>query len=316
MLQETHQALGIKSFVPDFVAMAFQLSLVVTMFSYGLRATSGDVFWLRRRKRLLVRSLLASFVALPIAAVAIELTFPMEDSMRIALLALSFCATPPLIPQQEIKAGGSTTFATGLTVVRAAMAFVLTPLLAASLDTLMGRRLTTNAIGIEVAIFWLLLVPLGVGMSLALAAPLFADRLSRHAVRVANVILAGATLLALFGASAFIPYLLHAGTLLGVLTFAVAAFVVGHFLGGPEPNESVVLAMASASRHPGLAFAITAAVVPSVTLAAPMLLAMFMGELVSRPYLLWVRRSTVRLAITTSNELVELDVSKDSTAAD
>ena len=316
MVQETHQALGIKSFVPDFVAMAFQLSLVVTMFGYGLRVTGGDVFWLRRRRRLLVKSLVASFVALPVAAVAIELTFPMEDSMRIALVALSICATPPLIPQQEIRAGGSATFASGLTVVTAAMAFVLTPTLAASLGAFMGRPLTTRTIDIEASVFWLLLVPLGVGVLLAFAAPLFAERLGPHAVRVANVLLAGATLLALFGAWSFVPYLLHAGTLFGVLTFAVAALVVGHFLGGPEPNESLVLATASANRHPGLAFAITAAVVPSATLAGPVLLAMFMGELVSRPYLLWVRRSTVRLAITTSNELVEVDVSNDSAAAD
>src|SRR5262245_40482828 len=98
--------MGVKGFVPDFIGTAFELSLLATMFAYGLRATVDDIRWLMVRRRLLIKSLLASFVALPIVAVAVELTFPMNDMVRVAILALAVCAVPTVVAQQEIKVGG------------------------------------------------------------------------------------------------------------------------------------------------------------------------------------------------------------------
>src|SRR5262245_62312591 len=101
------------------------------MFTYGLRTTVDDVRWLIVRRRLLTKSLLASFVALPSAAVAVALTFPMNEMLRVAIVGLSICAVPPIVAQQEIKAGGCRPYAVGLTVIGAAFSFVLTALIAA-----------------------------------------------------------------------------------------------------------------------------------------------------------------------------------------
>ena len=315
MVAVTQPVLGVKAFVPDFIGTAFQLSLVATMFAYGLRATVDDVRWLIVQRRLLTKSLLASLVALPVAAVAVELTFPMNEMLRVAILALAACAVPPVVAQQEIKAGGCRPYAMGLTVTGAALSFVLTPLIAA-VASFMGRPLATSALGIETAIFRLLLVPLGTGMLLQWAMPLVAERFSAHVLRIAYVLLGGAILLVLFGAHMLVRQLLDVGTVFGMLTFSVAALVIGHFMGGPEPDESLVLAMSCANRHPGVAFAITGAVLPGVNLGAAMLLAMLVSETVSRSYLLWVRRPTTPVALTTAGELLEVDASRDASAAD
>ena len=285
--------MGLKSFVPDFIAIAFQLSIVITMFAYGLRATLDDALSLRDRRRLLGRSLIVSFAALPIAAIAIDLTFPMADDMRIAIVALSLSAVPPVVPLQELKAGGNRSYAMGLTIVCATLSFVLTPLLAILLAHVMGRPFARGALRIEAAVLGLLLAPLGLGMLIQRTAPAIAERLGAHVVRMANVVLGAAILFVLFGATDLVRHLMHAGTIFGALAFAVAALVVGHFMGGPEPSESLVLAMSNANRHPGLAFAITTAAVSGPDLGAAVLLALVVSEMASRPYLLWAARPNV-----------------------
>ena len=52
------------------------------------------------------------------------------------------------------------------------------------------------------------------------------------------------------------------GTILAMVVFVIVAVAVGHWLGRPDPAEQTTLALATASRHPGLAMAIATANFP------------------------------------------------------
>jgi BASS family bile acid:Na+ symporter len=78
------------------------------------------------------------------------------------------------------------------------------------------------------------------------------------------VVAAIPVLIALFPA---IISLVGNGTILAFAAFVVVALAVGHFLGGPDPDERTVLALASASRHPAVAIAIAHANFPDEKLA-------------------------------------------------
>ena len=51
--------------VKDLALLGFQISLVCTVLSYGLKAAPADLLYLLRRPGLLARSLIAVFVVMP-----------------------------------------------------------------------------------------------------------------------------------------------------------------------------------------------------------------------------------------------------------
>jgi len=79
--------------------------------------------------------------------------------------------------------------------------------------------------------------------------------------------------------------------------FSVIGLVTGHVLGGPDPTERLVLAMATASRHPGVAAAIAAATFPGQMLTAPAIaLYLVVSSLMTAVYLGWFRRRHATLS--------------------
>ena len=71
----------------------------------------------------------------------------------------------------------------------------------------------------------------------------------------------------------------------------VREIMVAAKLGGPDPDDRAVLALATASRHPGVALAIASANFPGQTLVpAAVLWYLIVSALVSIPYLTWRQR--------------------------
>jgi len=80
-------------------------------------------------------------------------------------------------------------------------------------------------------------------------------------------------------------------TLLAIVVFVLAGLAVGHLLGGPNPDERTVLALSTATRHPGMGIAIAQANAPEDhSIAAAILLVFLVGGIVSVPYVKWRRR--------------------------
>jgi BASS family bile acid:Na+ symporter len=81
------------------------------------------------------------------------------------------------------------------------------------------------------------------------------------------------------------------GTIIALAAFVLVGLAVGHLLGGPDPEDRTVLALSTASRHPGVALAIAHATFPEQQLVlAAVLLYLLVSALVSMLYLAWRRR--------------------------
>jgi BASS family bile acid:Na+ symporter len=90
-----------------------QVSVVCTVFGFGLKTTPDDLSYLIRRPGLLVRSLLAVFMVMPVVAVLLSLLFDFGPTVERALIALAVSPVPPLLPQKESKACGDQTTRSG-----------------------------------------------------------------------------------------------------------------------------------------------------------------------------------------------------------
>ena len=89
-----------------------------------------------------------------------------------------------------------------------------------------------------------------------------------------------------------IAALVGSGALLAIAAFVGFGLAVGHALGGPDPHDRTVLALATATRHPGVAMAIGAANFPNEKVVPAILLYLVVGGVLAIPYVVWRTRRT------------------------
>jgi BASS family bile acid:Na+ symporter len=81
-------------------------------------------------------------------------------------------------------------------------------------------------------------------------------------------------------------------TLLAIVLFTLAGLAVGHLLGGPDGDNRSALALATATRHPGVALAVLHAVIPeNKAPAVVVVLYLLVSAVASTPYVAWRKRA-------------------------
>jgi BASS family bile acid:Na+ symporter len=84
------------------------------------------------------------------------------------------------------------------------------------------------------------------------------------------------------------------GTISAIIAFTLIGITFGHFLGGPDPNDRTALALATSTRHPGIAIALAVsniAEAEAVRAVAVVLLYLLVSGIVATPYLNWLSTS-------------------------
>ena len=275
----------------QIVVLALQASVACTVFGFGLKTTSDDVLYLIRRPGLLVRSLLAVFVVMPVVAVLLSLLVEFGSTVERALVALAISPVPPLLPQKETQAGGDRHYALGLMATVALVAIVAIPLEIMILQRVAGRPLEMASAAVVRVLMISTLLPLGAGMATRSFMPGVGARIERPVAMIAKVLLPLAVLVLLAAAApAMLALIGDGGMIIAMLVFLIVGLAVGHVLGRPNRNHSMVLALSTACRHPAIALSIAAANFPEERFGATILLYILLGAIVAAPYLAWHRR--------------------------
>jgi uncharacterized membrane protein YuzA (DUF378 family) len=85
--------------------------------------------------------------------------------------------------------------------------------------------------------------------------PTVALRIAGPVALIAALLLALNVLPVLFTKWASITALVNSHTIVAIAAFVLVGLAVGHSLGGHDPDDRAVLALATATRHPGIALA-------------------------------------------------------------
>ena len=275
----------------QLVILALQMSVLCTVFGFGLKTTTRELSYVIRRPGLLARSLLAVFVVMPVVAVLLSLLFDFAPTVERALIALAVSPLPPLLPQKESTAGGDQDYALGLMAILALMAIAVIPLEILILQRIGGRPLEMVSGAVVRVVLISTLLPLAAGMAVRSFMPGLGARVEKPVAMIAHVLLPLALVLLLGGAAPAILALIgNGGILIAMVAFLGIGLAVGHVLGGPNRDHSVVLALSTACRHPAIALSIAAANFPEERFGATILLYVLLGALVAVPYLAWHRR--------------------------
>jgi BASS family bile acid:Na+ symporter len=280
----------------QLVVLALQVSVLLTVFGFGLQTTVHELLYLVRRPGLLARSLVAMFVVMPIVAVAVVRVFELRPAFEIALVALAISPVPPLLPKKEGKAGGQSAYALGLMAAVSLLAIAVVPLSVEILGRYFAQPLRMPPLAVAKVVVIMTLLPLVAGVIVRAAAPAAAERLEKPASLVAAVLLILGVGALLVGALPSVAGVLDSSTLVAIAAFVVVGLAAGHMLGGPQPEHATVLALSTTSRHPAIALAVAKINFPNEPyLGATILLYLIVLAVITVPYVARQRRSLLPL---------------------
>ena len=239
--------------MPHGLLIVAQAGVALAVLALGLSASWKDASYVLRRPRKLARALLAMNVVVPLFTGAMIALFHLRHPVAVALATLAVAPIPPLLPKRALGAGGGSSYVVGLLAAMSLLAIVFVPLSA----HLLGRVASVAAVGRVVAIS--VLVPLAIGVLAHELRPRLAERAARATSIAGLVLVAIGALPIVVAAMPAAIRLIGDGTLAAVALFNVVGLAAGAFFGGPEREERTVLALTSASRHPGVALVVAAA---------------------------------------------------------
>jgi bile acid:Na+ symporter, BASS family len=276
----------------QIIMLAINISMALIVFCLTLKTRQGDLVSLLRSHGLLLRSVLAMNIVMPLVAALIAVTFSLSPVVKVALIALAISPVPPILPGTEIKSGASVSYSMALLATSAFFSLASIPLMLALIGWAFGHTASVSPLAAFKAVGITVLAPLLIGAIVREFAPGFAARMARPLTIAANLLLVAALVPVLILAWPHLVAQIGNFTLLAIVIVVLIGLLVGHLLGGPDPGDRTALALSTASRHPGVAVGVAMAVTPDDrSVVAAVLLAFLVGVIVTGIYGKWRRRS-------------------------
>jgi BASS family bile acid:Na+ symporter len=226
-------------------SVAMLIFVLSSMLAMGLGLTVSQIITPLRNARLIVLSLLANFVLMPLAAVALAALLRLDQPLGVGLLLLGTAAGAPFLPKLAQIAKGDLAFAVGLMVLLMVVTVGYLPLV---LPVLLPG-VSVNPAKIARSLFLLMLLPLAGALAVNARFAGAAARTKPVLDRVSNLSLIG--LVVLITATNVNNVLAVFGTrgILAGLLFITVGFGIGWLLGGPGLDTRRVLALGTAQRN-------------------------------------------------------------------
>lgn len=167
-----------------------------------------------------------------------------------------------------MKSGGGENYTIGLLVAASILSITVIPITMAILNRVGTVPIHMSVAAVASLVFTTILAPLLAGIVIRALIPV-SETWTDQMGRLANILLILAVIPVLLMSTKPMLSLVGDGTLVSFIVFAIVGFLVGHLLGGPDPENRRVLGVATATRHPGMAVAIAHLNFPQQKLAMP-----------------------------------------------
>jgi BASS family bile acid:Na+ symporter len=277
------------------VGLAINVSLALMVFSVALSSGTARADAILRRPGLAARSFAAMFVVMPLVAVLIAKYSGLDRALLVTLLLVALSPIPPILPSKQLKTGGDPDYVFGLLAIAALGAILVVPGGVALIGRAFGRELEVPWAVAARVVALSLLAPVVLGLAAARLAPGFARAVGRPAAVAGLVLLVAACVPLFYAAGGAIAGAMRGFTVVALVAFVAIGLAVGHVLGGPEAGHRTTLALATATRHPGVALAVMGAINPDDTSVGPVVLLYLVVSIVATaPYVAWRKRVLAR----------------------
>jgi len=215
------------------------------MLAVGLSLTIGQIMVPLRNGKLVCFALLANFVLMPVAALAIARLLRLDQPLGIALLLLGTAAGAPFLPKLAGIAKGNLAFAVGLMVLLMVLTVAYMPLVL----PLLLEGVSIDPLKIARSLLLLMLLPLGVGLAVKARFGSLAERTRAPLNRISSLSLALLIVLLLLTNIRNVTALFGTRGILASILFLLGGAGIGWLLGGPGLGTKGVLALGTAQRN-------------------------------------------------------------------
>ena len=222
--------------------LAFVLSSMLAM---GLGLTVGQIIAPLSNARLVVLSVLANFLLMPLGAVALATLLRLDQPLGVGLLLLGTAAGAPFLPKLAQIAKGNLAFAVGLMVLLMVVTVGYLPLVL----PLLLSGVSVNPAKIARSLSLLMLLPLAGALAVKARFADLAARTKPLLDRVSNLSLMLLVLLITLANVNNVLAVFGTRGILGGILFIALGFGLGWLLGGPGMDTRRVLALGTAQRN-------------------------------------------------------------------
>lgn len=241
----------------SLIAKAAQLTLFIDMLGMGLNVTLRQLTLLPQHRGLLIRTLLASFVLVPIVAFLVLAILPLSAPVKVGIGLMAISPGASITYRRVNQMGWDGSLAASYQVIVSLLAVVFVPLAVLIIDRLFVDQGAVDSQQIFKQVLAAQLIPLAIGLAIRAGIPDFANDVDDFVRKIGGSMFLA---LAIFVLIKGLEDLLHAGFLpvLAMILISAASLAIGHILGGSDPTTRATLAIANTMRNAGLALVITA----------------------------------------------------------
>lgn len=268
--------------------LVLKASVALLIFAVGLDSRWRDLAYLQRRPGVMVRSLLAMYVVVPLLALAVVKVLRLPEGLELALVVLAISAGAPMLPRKLMRFGNEE-YVLSLVVVSSLLAIVTVPVWLLLIGPYFERLNVLDPATVAAVLGKSFLLPLLLGVAGRWWLPDLSARLSDFLLKFVGIVFSACGLL-LLATHWQVVAAVMGPPILALAGFTVAALAVGHWLGGPSPSDRTALAVTCATRHVGVAMVIAAAT-PGPRTVVLIVAYMLASALVIIPYMRWRSRS-------------------------
>ncbi len=245
--------------------------VVSSMAAMGLGLTVARIVEPLRNVRLVVLLLLANFVAVPAAAVAVTRLFPLDEATGTAVVLIGCAAGAPFLPKLAQLAHGDAALGVGAMVLLMVVTVGFAPLVV----PLVVEGATVSAWDIASSLIVFMLVPLALGLLVRARYASLAESWVGPVGQAANAGLLLGITAALLVSWRDIVASIGSWLFVGVAVVLLVALLTGYWTGvGRGRSDRIVLSLATAQRN------ISAAIVVAAPLGGDVVVRTLVGALV------------------------------------
>ena len=281
------------------MSLLISLVLFFIMVSLGLNLPSLQFGLLKRRPALLIRVLLATCVAMPLAALLL-LQSPLGDGLspaiKTAVMLMAICPSAPMITLKSRQLANNPELATRLQFWSACAAIISVPIWVGQLPTEAGESIwSVSNQDVAFQIFTVQLIPLLLGVSLRRWRSEWAERWNSLVQKIATALLLALLVLILIVAIPQVAPMLI-GNLRGALVMLILTWIalaLGFVIAGEDTVERSTVPLVLSMRNPGLALLIIQQMAPqAIDVKAAVVGYVVITAVGSAPFMKWRKKAS------------------------
>lgn len=267
-----------------------QLSLLMFVASFGMRARWRAVFAGLHDVGTLLRAFVAVNIIVPAAALIACNLLPIDRETAIGIIIMAVSPLAPIVGAKMLKAGYDASRTVALYFWLVAVTIIVVPASVWLLGAIYPSGATVPAIAVAKLVLFSVILPLSAGLTFNEFFPAAARRLAPLMLMVAAVMLLVVFALITYLVGGEALALIGNGSLLAIVATVAAGLAAGHALGGQAPEEREGLALAAATRHPGIALLIASHNFTQRRVLMAIMLFLLTSVVVSIAYEQWLKR--------------------------